>query len=189
MSSLSTISNENREILLGTAKESIRYGVDHNRSPSIDPQVYPEQLRAVRASFVTLYLENRLRGCIGTLEAVSPLVKDVSDNAYKSAFSDPRFDPVSESEVDKLGIHLSILSPPVEMVFKSEEDLLAQLQPTIDGIILQEDGRRGTFLPSVWESLPDPSDFVKQLKRKAGLPVDYWSTRIKAFRYFTESIQ
>jgi AmmeMemoRadiSam system protein A len=139
------------------------------------------------ASFVTLYAEKRLRGCIGTLEARDPLIVDVAGNAWNAASRDTRFPPVTGSELDQLEIHISVLSRPEPVSVGSEPELLAVMRPGIDGLIIEDHLRRGTFLPSVWEQLPDPRDFLRQLKRKVGLPDQYWSDSLKVSRYTTES--
>lgn len=149
---------------------------------------YPEPLRAARASFVTLHVDARLRGCIGTLEARRALVEDVAHNARAAAFEDPRFPPLARVEFERLEIHISILSPAEPLHFGSEDELLRQLRPRVDGLILEESFRRGTFLPSVWEQLPEPREFVRQLKRKAGLPTDHWSHSLRAWRYTVEEV-
>jgi AmmeMemoRadiSam system protein A len=141
----------------------------------------------VRASFVTLNIADRLRGCIGRLEATRPLVEDLADNAFSAAFRDPRFPPLSALEYTQIALHVSILSPATELEFNDQADLVRRIRPGIDGLILIEGSHRGTFLPSVWESLPEPREFIAQLKVKAGLPADYWSDRIKVLRYTTES--
>ncbi len=170
------------------AKSSIQHGLQNGRALKINLGDYPEELRELRATFVTLQLNHQLRGCIGMLEAVRPLVEDIAENAYSAAFKDPRFPPLSVGEFDALDIHLSILTPAEPVLFSSEQDLLSQLQPGVDGLILQEGYRRGTFLPSVWESLPEPVSFLRHLKQKAGLPPDYWSNDIRIFRYHAEII-
>ena len=142
-----------------------------------------EGLMEKRATFVTLTIEGALRGCIGRLEAFRPLAEDVAANACAAAFDDPRFMPLSAEELDQIEIHISVLSPPEEMVFSSEEDLLAQIRPGIDGLIFQEGGRRGTFLPSVWEELPEKELFLMHLKVKAGVSESYWSDSLQVFRY------
>ncbi len=176
-----------RSRLLEIAHASIRQGLDHGRPLSLRAKDFPEPLRAVRASFVTLERQGALRGCIGHLEATGPLVQDVAENAFAAAFRDPRFPPLAESELAGLALHISVLTPATAIEFESERDLIDQLRPGIDGLILQEGAARGTFLPSVWDSLPQPSQFLAQLKRKAGLPSDHWSDRIRIFRYQTEA--
>lgn len=172
-----------RETLLSVAFDSIRHGLIHNEPLPVDAQVFDEALRAHRATFVTLKLNHELRGCIGMLEACRPLVVDVAHNAYAAAFSDPRFPHLNEHEARRVSIHVSILTPPEPMPVRSEQDLLEKLRPHIDGVILTDGIYRGTFLPSVWESLPDPHDFLQALKRKAGLPAHYWSATLRVERY------
>lgn len=174
------------KILLGIARNSIEYGLTHGQPMKLDAARFDPLLQENRASFVTLKREGKLRGCIGMLEASRPLVEDVAANAYSAAFEDPRFPPLDASEKDGLEIHVSVLSIPRQLSFSDENDLLAQLRPGKDGLIL-EDGRcRATFLPSVWEQLPDPRSFVAELKRKAGLQPDHWSDTLRAWRYTTE---
>ncbi len=177
---------EERKILLDWAKASIEYGLETGKPISPDLSLFPEKFSELRATFVTLEKHKQLRGCIGTLEAIRPLLEDVTQNAFAAAFNDPRFPPLQRNELDDLAIHISILSPAEPMTFNSEQDLIAQLRPGIDGLILEDRGRRGTFLPSVWESLPNPEDFLAQLKLKAGLPETYWSDTIRVYRYTTE---
>jgi len=153
------------------------------------PEVSEPELLEERATFVTLEIGGQLRGCIGMLEACRPLAEDVAENAFASAFHDPRFPPVSPAELDALKISISVLSPPEEMVFSSEEDLLEQIRPGVDGLILQDGFRKGTFLPSVWEQLPEKEEFFGHLKRKAGLAPGHWSDTLRVFRYTAEYIQ
>ena len=178
---------EARNRLLEIAHASIRHGLDHGRPLPVRVADFPEPLQSRRASFVTLERNGSLRGCIGHLEAEAALVQDVAENAFAAAFRDPRFPPLAATELPGLLLHVSVLTPAVELEFDSEPGLIAQLRPGIDGLILQEGGARGTFLPSVWESLPEPQQFLAQLKRKAGLPIDHWSERIRVFRYETEA--
>lgn len=176
-----------KDALLGVAREAVIAGLSGvHLQPELD--AFPEQLTAPGASFVTLNKSGQLRGCIGSLEAHQPLVIDVAHNAFAAAFRDPRFQSLQESELELLEFHLSILSAPEPMPVESEADLLSRVRPHIDGLILEEGYRRGTFLPAVWESLPDPEDFVMHLKRKAGLPADYWSDTIRISRYTAEHI-
>jgi AmmeMemoRadiSam system protein A len=183
-----SLNKENRQRLLELAKSSIRHGLKTGRVLKIDLDDYPKELTERRATFVTLEISHQLRGCIGMLEAVRPLAEDIAENAYSAAFKDPRFPPLEADELDNLDIHLSILTPAEPVSFSSEQDLISQLQPGIDGLILEEGRRRGTFLPSVWESLPKSEDFLRHLKQKAGLPPDYWSKNIRIYRYHAEII-
>ena len=182
-----SLNGQQRLTLLEVARQSIAHGLRTGWPPRVDPTDYEPALQVKRAAFVTLNKGGRLRGCIGHLEAIQPLVTDVAENAFAAAFRDPRFPPVTAGEFDALEIHISVLSPPEPVDFTSEADLLRQIRPGIDGLILEEGPYRGTFLPSVWEQLPDRHQFLAQLKLKAGLPPDYWSDSIKVFRYATES--
>jgi AmmeMemoRadiSam system protein B/AmmeMemoRadiSam system protein A len=138
------------------------------------------------ATFVTLKIERELRGCIGSLAPHRPLGEDVRANAQAAAFDDPRFPPLAVHEYESLAVEVSVLSPSTPIVVASERELHAQLRPGIDGVTLQWGQRRGTFLPQVWESLPEPREFVAQLKRKAGLPLDFWSKDLSIARYTVE---
>jgi len=135
------------------------------------------------ATFVTLHKDGELRGCIGTLEAHQPLLDDVQHNAVSAAFRDPRFPPLTIGEFDLIDIEVSILTPPQPLEFSDEEDAISKLTPFEDGVILSCDPLRGTFLPQVWEQLPDPHQFMTHLKLKAGLPGHYWSDDIRLETY------
>ena len=186
MSSIETLSKPDRAALLDVARASIRHGLRHGQALEVDPADYPETLRPLRATFVTLETGGQLRGCIGALVARQPLVQDVAAHAFAAAFEDPRFPELREDEFPKLDIHISVLSPPDPLSFSSEEALLAQLRPGVDGLIIQFRHYRATFLPAVWEQLPDPYVFLAQLKQKAGLPLDFWSPELSAERYTAE---
>ncbi|MBD3609868.1 MAG: AmmeMemoRadiSam system protein A [Gammaproteobacteria bacterium] len=179
--------NIEQQLLLSLAANSIRYGLLKGKLISAMPSDYPEAILQHHASFVTLEINHQLRGCIGTLQAHRTLVDDVNENAYSAAFRDPRFPPLSLEEFPLLDIHISILQPAKDMQVTDEADLLSQLRPGIDGLILQEGPHRATFLPSVWESLSTPEQFVSQLKLKAGLHRDYWSKTIHFQSYETFS--
>ena len=142
-----------------------------------------EWLMELRATFVTLTEDGMLRGCIGSLQACRPLRQDVVVNARHAAFDDPRFTPVRVAELDRLHTEVSVLSTPEPLEVISERAVWAQLRPGIDGVILRAGGHRATYLPQVWEQLPRPQDFLASLKRKAGLPADYWSDRLQLDRY------
>jgi AmmeMemoRadiSam system protein A len=176
-----------RSRLIDIARSAIRVGVSGGK-PSVSFDELTPALRVPRATFVTLEIDGALRGCVGTLEASRPLGVDVAENAYAAAFNDPRFSPVTAFEVEAIEIHISILDPPEPIAASSEVDLIRQLRPGIDGLILNDRGRRATLLPSVWESVPDPREFVRHLKLKAGLPADHWSATLKISRYATRSV-
>lgn len=173
--------------LLRIASDSIEYYLKHRRPLRVDATSYPEAWQQIRATFVTLHVAGELRGCIGTLEARDPLIIDVSKNAVSAATRDTRFDPIRLDEVPILEIHISILNPTEPIDFTSEQDLLQKIRPGVDGLILEEGAHHATFLPVVWESLPNPTDFLRALKRKAGLAEDFWSNKIKMRRYLPRS--
>ncbi len=178
---------EARRRLLRVAAASIAHGLETGRPLPVDPAEYPPALRVPGAAFVTLHLHGRLRGCIGSLEARRPLVVDVAENAYAAAFRDPRFPPLLAAEFPQVEIEISRLTPAEPLTVSSEAELLQRLQPGVDGLILEEGAHRATFLPAVWETLPDPREFLAQLRVKAGLPPDYWSPTLRLYRYRTEA--
>ncbi len=178
-----SLTKSQQQRLIQIAKDSIAYGLQKGRPLPVNSQDFPPELQAQRATFVTLEIKHQLRGCIGMLQATRPLVIDIAENAYAAAFLDRRFPPLTKQEYSQLQIHISILSPAEAMSFYSEEDLISQLRPGIDGLIMQEGAKCGTFLPSVWESLANPTDFVQHLKQKTGLSRSYWSDSLKISRY------
>jgi AmmeMemoRadiSam system protein A len=173
--------------LLGLARGSIDYGLVHGQPLPVDCEALPPSLTETRATFTTLHAEGKLRGCCGTLEASQPLAKDVAHSAFQAAFHDPRFDPVGKDELAAISVEISVLSPMEVMTVVDEADLLDQLRPGVDGLVLIEGWRRATFLPKVWESLPEPQQFLAHLKVKCGLPGNYWSERLEFRRYRTTS--
>lgn len=174
--------------LLEVARSSIHEGLLSGHTVVPDPALHESELLEPGASFVTLQIERRLRGCIGSLEPGRPLLVDVAENAFSAAFRDPRFEALDFHEFQHLRIHISLLNQAEPMAVCSEADLIGQLRPGTDGLTLSDGLRRATFLPSVWEQLPEPADFVRQLKRKAGWrPDEYWGPEIIAERYTVES--
>jgi len=180
-------SHDEQSTLLSIALDSINSGLHHGKPARLNSADYSTPLAAQRASFVTLKHGETLRGCIGTLEARTSLVESIADNAYAAAFSDPRFPALDATEVDGLTIEVSVLSPLEAVSVTSEQELLEKMIPGEAGWMLQEDGYRGTFLPTVWASLGEPVEFLRQLKMKAGLAPDYWSDALQIWRYTTES--
>lgn len=148
-----------------------------------EPEPEHEALARPGATFVTLTRHGDLRGCIGTLEAHRALGVDVRENAIAAAFRDPRFEPLQLRELPATRIEVSLLTPPEFMAFTDERDALDQLRPNVDGVILVYNCQRATFLPQVWESLPEPEQFMAQLKRKAGLTPDFWHDNLILARY------
>lgn len=135
------------------------------------------------ASFVTLTRYGELRGCIGTLEAHRPLGVDVRENAVAAAFRDPRFMPLTLAEFDDTRVEVSLLSASEPLSVASEQDALALLRPNVDGVVFEYGHYRSTFLPQVWEQLPEPAEFMAHLKRKAGLSADFWADQVRLSRY------
>ena len=147
----------------------------------------PSSLTAMRASFVSLKIAGRLRGCCGTVTAQEPLLHDFAANAYKAGFDDSRFRPMTAAELAETDLGISVLSTPRPIRFADEADLLRQIRPDRDGLILEDGDRRDVFLPSVWERFPDAAQFVDQLKRKADVASDHWSDSPRVSRFTAES--
>jgi AmmeMemoRadiSam system protein A len=170
--------------LVEEAWDSIRHGLSHGTPGLPDLAALPQRLRDPGAAFVTLEIDGALRGCIGSLEPVDPLAADVARNAFKAAFQDPRFPPLSDRELDRLDLKISVLGPPVPVPAHTEAELLAALEPGLDGLILELPPlHRSTFLPQVWDSLPEGRAFLAHLRQKAGLPSDFWSSELLFHRY------
>lgn len=184
------LSAEAQSLLLKVAREAIVHFARNGQRLSIAKDDYPNSLEAHHATFVTLRQDTKLRGCMGTLDACQSLVEDTAERAYAAAFRDPRFSPITcmELENQALDISISVVSPAQEIKFDNEQDLVAKLQPGVDGVILQHGSRRGTFLPSVWDMFAKPETFIEQLKEKTGLEKNVWYDDIRAFRYTTFSI-
>jgi uncharacterized protein len=181
-----TIDAADRSELIALARSSIELGLADGRlAPA--PVASSPALNVHRATFVTLRAQEDLRGCCGSIEPRFTLAEDVWRNAWASAFADPRFPSLTLHEFPLLNVHISVLSPLERVLVASEQELLAVLRPDRDGLLLQLGPARATFLPAVWESLPDPVSFVEQLKLKAGWRADFWSPRIEVWRYETES--
>jgi AmmeMemoRadiSam system protein A len=173
-------------LLLQTAAEAIESQLEGRRGAGPAEAALPTDLRELRASFVTLTIGGELRGCCGTLEARRPLATDVWHNARASAFGDPRFPPLEAWEWSRVDLELSVLSPLERLPVRSEAELLAQLVPGEDGLVVAWRGSRATFLPKVWEQLQDPVEFLRHLKRKAGWSAEFWAEDVEVWRYFTE---
>lgn len=183
------LTDDDRSKLLAIARDSVAFGLVRKQPPQVDLSLLAGVMLEPRATFVTLKYSGNLRGCIGTLEPRRPLAQDVAENAFGAAFRDRRFSPVGEVELPLLEYHISILTPRQKIEVSDEADLIARLRPGIDGLILEEGDQRATFLPAVWETLPDTNDFMVHLKRKAGWADDYWSDGITVWTYQAESVQ
>jgi uncharacterized protein len=178
--------------LLAVAERSIARGLDRRPEDLPDrpgpDRPWSPRLLEVRATFTTLMINGELRGCCGTIDAQRPLVQDVWRTAWSSAYADPRFGPVTPDEVGSLDVTISVLTPLEPLAVRSDAELIACLKPGLDGLVLRHRTGCGTFLPSVWESLPDPHEFLAQLKRKANWPYDTWPATMTALRYGTQTI-
>ncbi|MBL4819710.1 MAG: AmmeMemoRadiSam system protein A [Gammaproteobacteria bacterium] len=173
--------------LLQLARRSIEHGVLKGAPVTVVDKEFHNELLRPGAAFVTLHKQKNLRGCVGTLNAHQPLIRDVADNAFAAAFRDTRFPQVSGDELSEIHIEISVLTPREPITFSCQSELLEAIEPHIDGIVIEDGYYRSTFLPSVWEQLPDRKEFLQHLKLKAGMGKDYWSESIKAFRYRTIS--
>jgi AmmeMemoRadiSam system protein A len=165
---------EEKQYLLKLARNAITCAVNHQTPPGVDLSLLSEGLRSNGAAFVTLTRETHLRGCIGTLEAYQPLALDVREHAIAAAMEDYRFPPVSPEELAFISIEISRLTQPEPMSYTDSDVLLQTLRPGIDGVILSDGYRRATFLPQVWEQLPNPEDFLGHLCHKMGVNPDTW---------------
>jgi len=181
---------QEQQTLLTLARETITRVAQHREPIPVDLNVVAENLRRDGASFVTLTKHGKLRGCIGSLEPRRPLVLDVRENALGAAFHDPRFPPVRPKELDDLQVEISVLSLPQPLVYDGPDDLIARLRPGVDGVVIERDWNRATFLPQVWEKLPDPHEFLRHLCLKAFLPADaYCHSGLDVYTYQVEKFK
>jgi len=183
------MTEDDKKVLLNIARLSIQHGLDHQYPGNISPKDYSSALQQTAACFVTLHLNGELRGCIGSLIAHQALINDVYEHAHGAAFTDPRFSALTVEEFPRLHIEISILSSMQAINFENEEDLLKQLKPGVDGLTIENTLHRATFLPQVWKTLPEPINFLHQLKLKAGLNGSHNLLDIKANRYSVISIE
>lgn len=182
-SSCIELSGAERDRLLQAARHALAQGLSSATSPQPQLDEATRALRRERAVFVTLTTAGGLRGCIGTLEASAPLLWAVADAAHGAGFRDPRFDPLQAYELEAITIEISVLSPLQPLPVTSREELFATLRPGRDGLMLQDGRRKTTFLPRVWQQLPDKEQFLGQLLLKAGLADLHWSESLQFFRY------
>ncbi len=181
-----TLSREEQSLLLNIAGDSVNYGIKFHREIDLNLDHFPPSLHINGATFVTVKLQGKLRGCIGQLDPIRPLALDVSHNAFHAAFRDPRFPPLSADESPHCSISISLLSPLEKLpAGLGEEALLDLLQENIHGLVLEEHGRRATFLPSVWKIIPDRREFLQRLRGKAGFDEQHHSSTANYFRYTT----
>ncbi len=181
------LSDEEHKILLQLAREALSLGVRGQTLPPLDHESMPLRLIEPGATFVTLTKKGELRGCIGSLEASRPLAEDVRVHAVAAALEDYRFPSVHPDEIPHILIEISKLTTPQLIDSCTERDLLSQIRPGLDGVILKRGVRRATFLPQVWEKVPDVEDFLGMLCRKMGAPTDYWRQKdVQVFTYQVE---
>jgi AmmeMemoRadiSam system protein B/AmmeMemoRadiSam system protein A len=180
------LAEQERRWLVSLARRAIAHELGTGAAYPLVDQDVPERLRPPGASFVTLENGDQLLGCIGSLEPRRPLWKDVARNARAAAFDDPRFSPLTRSELGKATVEISVLSPLEEIPAQDRQDLERRVRPGVDGVLLTAGEHRGTFLPAVWAKLPEPAAFVGQLVRKAGLTGDAWPSDARVWRYTTD---
>jgi len=181
------LGQDHKVCLLAFAKQSIEYGLKFQPPLPVDLAAVDSVLRQPAATFVTLHYQQRLVGCIGSLQATQPLLSNVMHNAHSAAFMDRRFAPLEQEKLAGLEIEIAVLSELAPLDVHSEQALMEFLQPGVHGLALEYGGQRATFLPKVWAQLPDKSEFLAQLKEKAGLPADFWSPQIQLSSYTTDS--
>lgn len=178
------------ETLHSVAEAAIDHGLARGAPPPIDPGRFPDPLRAERACFATLVkVGGELRGCVGTIEPHRSLVEDVNENAWAAAFRDPRFPPLGAHERDAVECALSVLTPLEPVLFADENELLERIVPGVDGLLVESGTGRATFLPAVWAQFPEPADFWRALKHKAGLPDAALPPDLRVCRYRTETLK
>ena len=165
---------EEQNVLLRMARDAMERGVKGEKLPPLDDSSLTPRLREEGASFITLTVRGQLRGCIGALEPYQSLAQDVREHAVAAALEDPRFPAVSERELNGIQIEVSRLTRPLPLEYKDADDLLSKLHPHVDGVILRDAFHRATFLPQVWEKIPDPVEFLGNLCYKMGASLDLW---------------
>jgi AmmeMemoRadiSam system protein A len=181
------LTDAEKQTLLRIAREAMEHAVRGKKLPSVDEASLTPRLCEPGAAFVTLTIDGDLRGCIGALEAYQPLVDDVREHAVAAALEDPRFRPVGETELSRIKLEVSRLTAPRLLEYSSSEDLLTKLRPHVDGVILKNEYRRATFLPQVWEKIPDPEDFLDHLCSKMGAKSNLWrNTKLQVYVYQVE---
>ena len=179
----SNLTEQQQKELLRLARQTIARGCQNSQPPEVNLPNPPAAFLQQGACFVTLHKHDDLRGCIGSIEAHRPLLDDIIYNAFASAFRDHRFAPVQEQELNDLHIGISILTPKQRMAVKTEAELLANLRPGVDGLLIDSVRYHATFLPQVWEQLPEPTRFLAHLKQKAGMPADVWPEDMVCYKY------
>ncbi|MEA4812496.1 MAG: AmmeMemoRadiSam system protein A [Anaerolineaceae bacterium] len=184
------LSPQERSILLDIARKSIALALREGKKLQLNLGDFSLLLRQNGASFVTLTISGRLRGCIGTLEAYQPLVLDVREHALMAAIEDPRFPPLREEELQKTRIEISRLTPPTDLHYEDPNELLTRLRPGFDGVVIKDGSVSATYLPQVWKQIPKPAHFLSELCLKMGAPADAWQKkRLQVSTYQVEEFQ
>lgn len=182
-----SLTDGEKQTLLHLAREALEAAVRGIALLPLENESLTPALREDGASFVTLTIHGELRGCIGALEAYQPLSDDVREHVIAAALKDPRFPPVSQKELSRIHIEVSRLTSPKELQYANADDLLKKLRPHVDGVILRHGHRRATFLPQVWEKIPDPVEFLEQLCYKMGERGNLWrETKLQVYTYQVE---
>lgn len=182
---LTSFTSDQKQQLLELVRIAIRSHFEPRNAQKPEAE---EWLEVLRATFVTLKIDGNLRGCIGSIHPVRSLLEDLWHNAQAAAFQDPRFPPLNEQELETITIELSVLTEIQPLDVSTESELLDVLRPDIDGLIIDDGHRKATFLPAVWDQLPDPQQFLNQLRLKAGMPDGYWSDTMQCSVYQAEKI-
>lgn len=178
-----------KDELLQLAHDALALQTTKNQHLMFDYKKYNKLLQIRVPCFVTLTKNGVLRGCIGSLHSSERLGENVINNTIRAGFSDPRFPKVTVCELKDISVSVSILSPMTPITFTTEDDLKSKIKPGVDGVVLAYKKKQATFLPSVWEALPTPDEFLGKLKMKMGLAPDFWSPEMRAQRYSTEIIE
>ncbi|HLC69759.1 MAG TPA: AmmeMemoRadiSam system protein A [Patescibacteria group bacterium] len=183
-------SQAEKKFILQLARRAIEYYLESGSELEIKESEIPfSNLRQRAACFVTLTIQHKLRGCVGSLETVRPLYEDVIKNSLAAAFEDSRFTPLEKEELKNILIEISILSSPKRLEYKDSSELLRLLRPSIDGVIIEKGSEGATYLPQVWDELKKPEEFLSSLCLKAGLPEDEWKNgKLKVSTYIVEVI-
>jgi len=174
--------------LLEVARHAIKYGLTYKFAPQLELDKYNNNIKQIGASFVTLKESNVLRGCIGSVKPHLPLVQDVANHAFAAAFKDSRFASINHIEEPVVHISISVLSPPKELLFTSEQDLIQKIEKLKCGVILSFQNRDATFLPDVWNEVVDGADYLARLKQSLDLPKAFWSNDLSVAYYQVQSI-
>ena len=183
------LSEKYQQTIIDIAFKSIKCGIENRKPLEVDLKNLPPEFNTNGSCFVTIEKNGDLRGCIGSIIAYRPLAVDIAENAYASAFRDKRFPQLDAGELSQITISVSLLTPYEEMSFQDEKDLLSQLRPNIDGLIIEDVGKRAVFLPVVWEHFDYKEDFLNNLRLKAGLSANHFSKTFKAYRFLSISVK